>query len=261
MIPGTRKNLAIPEDEVPDIIDILNRREIRTRYGIKQLSLEIVPDGHLQGDEAQTLAIPGKVEIKIGKSIFEKAKMRDGHALMTLTHELGHAVLHEKPVPLARPIIETKRPEYLRAYESAEHQAKYFAAAFQMPRQIVLRFSSAEALARERHVSLMAATIRMAQCAPKTKRTIPPDTQRIIDEIKANSLRPSLRSVNERPIGNDALKLWDKAPCIPDEDPTEYRQAPSGFRIKKTEFNKVNAQGWFIENGRIHAALERHDCN
>jgi Zn-dependent peptidase ImmA (M78 family) len=123
----TRKNLAIPEDEVPDIIDILNRREIRTRYGIKQLSLEIVPDGHLQGDEAQTLAIPGKVEIKIGKSIFEKAKMRDGHALMTLTHELGHAVLHEKPVPLARPIIETKRPEYLRAYESAEHQAKYFA--------------------------------------------------------------------------------------------------------------------------------------
>jgi Zn-dependent peptidase ImmA (M78 family) len=179
---SVRKNLAIPEDEVPDIIDILNRREIQTLYGLKELSLKIVPDGDLQGDEAQTLAFPGKVEIKIETSIYEKAKMRDGHALMTLAHELGHAVLHEKPVPLARPMIETIRPDYLRAYESAEHQAKYFAAAFLMSRRTVLRSSSAEALAHECYVSLTAATIRRAQCAPKTKRTIPPDTQRIIDD-------------------------------------------------------------------------------
>lgn len=246
---------------MPDIVEILTRGEIKTRFGIKKLSLEFVPDGQLQGDEARTLATPNQIEIQIEISVFERAKRGDGRARMTLAHELGHAVLHEKSVPLARPILETERPGYLHPYEEAEHQAKYFAPAFLMPRQIVSRFSSAEALARECHVSLQAATIRMAQCAPKLKRTIPPDTQKIINEIKANSLRPSLRGLTERSIGNDALRLWDKAACIPDEDPTEYRQAPSGYRIKKSEFNKVNAQGWFIESGRLHAALERHNCN
>lgn len=100
----------------------------------------------------------------------------------------------------------------------------------------------------------------MEQCAPKVKRTIPADTQKIIDELRAASSRPSCPRVVDRPISHDALKLWDKATTISGEDPTEYRKSSSGYRIKKSDFNKVSAQGWFIEDGHIHAALERHDC-
>jgi Zn-dependent peptidase ImmA (M78 family) len=297
-----RERLGIPANEVPDIVAILSRNEIPTRYGTKTLSLSIVADGALEGDEARTLVLSGsgKVEIEVETSIWEKAKNGPGRSLMTLAHELGHAVLHEKPVPLARAKLETKRPNFVHTYESAEHQAKYFASAFLMARQMVLRFSSAEALARACRVSLQAATIRMQQCAPRErreipnatrqiiadlkqsssrptrpviqpiadntpnqKRTIPPDTQKIIDDLKASSSssRPTLSRINRPWISSDALKLWDKAAAIPGEDPTEWRQSPSGYRIKKTEFNKINNQGWFIENGQIHAALERHNCN
>lgn len=130
----SRKYFCIPTDAVPDMVELLNRSELQTRYGIKPLSLKLVPQGHLQGDEARTLATSNKIEIQIETPVFEKAKSRDGRSRMTLAHELGHAVLHEKSVPLARPIVETKRPDYIRSYESAEHQAKYFASAFLMPR-------------------------------------------------------------------------------------------------------------------------------
>jgi Zn-dependent peptidase ImmA (M78 family) len=163
--------LSIGLDAIPDILEILKRDQILTEYGIKSLSITIVPDGTLDGDEARTIVTSDKVEMQFEHSIWTNAISGHPRSLMTLRHELGHAVLHEKPVPLARSMksSEVHRPNYIQHFESAEHQANYFAAAFQMSPEVVARFSSAGKLAAACRVSLPAAKIRNGSNLRKAK--------------------------------------------------------------------------------------------
>ena len=78
---------------------------------------------------------------------------------MTLAHELGHGRLHNGPT-MARKKIETSLPNYIAAHQSAEHQAKVFAAAFLMPERLVSTCSSVEEIARIAAVSSEAARIQ-----------------------------------------------------------------------------------------------------
>src|SRR5436305_14586074 len=76
---------------------------------------------------------------------------------MTLAHELGHLVMHPGAVKLRS---EAAIKSETRAFESAEWQAKKFAALFLIPTHIARLFDSPSELAENCQVSAQAARIR-----------------------------------------------------------------------------------------------------
>lgn len=228
-----KRKLGFRAADIPSPIDILRRQVIPTRFRPKPLRVTLLRDDALKGDEARTLATKDRVDIEVADKVWRDAGKDDPRALMTLAHEIAHAYLHEKSVPLARtkPAFETERPRYLGAYESAEHQAKYFASALRMPKEVVTRFVTAETLAEACKVNLTAAKIRMEQCALEIKREIPASIRSIIDDLHKNSHAAPPR---RHQISKDALVLWDNASLAPWNGPNGVPAKP--FRV----WNKEN---------------------
>lgn len=201
------------------------------------------------------------------KSVFESANKPNPvpRARWTVVHELMHAYLGHEGIRnrSAKGSLEKLFSSEIQRIETITDR---FTAAVLAPFHRIKSQEDAASIAVRFGLSKVAAEIRADQAARdyrrknRLMRPIPESIKNIIDEMKATASRPNCQRVLDSPIGYEALRLWDKAESIPGEDPTEYRKSPSGYRIKKTEFKKVNGQGWFIENGQIHAAIERHDC-
>lgn len=111
---AVRKYFGIPVDSIVDIIDLISRGSVRTSRGvIKSVVLKRLIDSELGEDDARTIVNGNTIIIEVKESVFDKARWGEGRARMTLAHELGHAVMHEKTVPLARATIEGKKPGYV----------------------------------------------------------------------------------------------------------------------------------------------------
>ncbi|MCI0735077.1 MAG: ImmA/IrrE family metallo-endopeptidase [Beijerinckiaceae bacterium] len=229
------------------------------------INLLLVEDSELPDPGGQWHA--NKQQLIFRKSVFESGIKPDSNcrARWTIVHELmhaylGHAGIRNRSAQGSPEKLSTK----IRRIETITDR---FTAAVLAPFHRIKPQEDAVSIAARFGLSKTAAEIRADQAARDYRRKnrllrpIPDSVRQVIDELKAQSLRPRPRQAAEWPLPHNVLKLWDKATSIPGEDPTEYRQSPSGYRIKKSEFNKVSSQGWFVENGYLHAALERHDCN
>ena len=94
------------------------------------------------------------------QSVRDQALIGDGRARQMLAHELGHAVMHDG-VPMSRRTGASGigSPKWLKAFESAEHQAKVFAPAFLINDTIAGRASSPDDISVESGISLESANI------------------------------------------------------------------------------------------------------
>ena len=93
--------------------------------------------------------------------VYRDASLGLGRARMTLAHELGHAIMHDG-VKMARRSLVT-RFMVDRTLQSAEHQAKVFAAALLIHAKIAENFNSDEELSVEFEVSIEAARVYFDQ--------------------------------------------------------------------------------------------------
>jgi IrrE N-terminal-like domain len=228
------------------------------------VSLLLVEDSELPDPGGQWDA--NKQQLIFRKSVFESGIKPNPNrrSRWTIVHELmhaylGHAEIRNRSFQGSLEKLSSK----IRRIETITDR---FTAAVLAPFHRIKPQEDAVSIAARFGISKTAAEIRADRAARDYRRKnnlprpIPDSIRNIIDEMKVTTSRPCHQRVVDGSIGYEALRLWDKAASIPGEDPTEYRKSPSGYRIKKTEFKKVSGLGWFIENGQIHAAIERHDC-
>jgi|HubBroStandDraft_6_1064221.scaffolds.fasta_scaffold100065_2 Zn-dependent peptidase ImmA (M78 family) len=143
-----------------NIIRCLESGKILTRRGPKQLIYKKVDDALMGDRDGKTEYTGDAVVISVKRSIYQKAFWGDGRARMTLAHELGHGAMHHGPtLSRSTDAVGTTDLSQTRALESAEHQAKVFAAAFLIEDEVAAGFSSPEEISAEFVVSLDAAEI------------------------------------------------------------------------------------------------------
>ncbi len=154
-----------------NILKCLESGTVPTISGRKKLVFQVVEDLELGSADGKTEFAKGVVTITVKRSVRDAAKMGVGRARMTLAHELAHAVLHFG-TPLYRMIGAAGSTDLAKkaAYESAEHQAKVFAAAFLIHDEDAAQMHSAEEISVEFGVSLEAAKICFERLQRKADR-------------------------------------------------------------------------------------------
>ncbi len=146
-----------------DIVGLVTSGHVETVFGPKRLILELRPDRSMDGKDGFTSFSPRVVTITLRETVFSLAKEGEGRSRQTLAHELGHAVLHNG-APKARATGAVgSTPSWIRPFESAEHQAKVFAAACLIDPRRAANALSAAALADACGVSLRSAEIAYEQ--------------------------------------------------------------------------------------------------
>jgi hypothetical protein len=200
-----------------DVIACLRSRFIWTERGIQELNFQVRPDVEMGADDAVTSYGKGIVTIAVKQSVYDNAFVGDGRARHTLAHELGHGVMHSGvQVQMSRRAGAAGNliPKWLKPFESAEHQAKVFAAAFLIDDTIASTLEGPEEIAIQFGVSLDSARIYFNEIIESRNReksavnirrladeylalTTPPlDKPRYIDE-----LCPSCGKATVFPIG------------------------------------------------------------
>jgi Zn-dependent peptidase ImmA (M78 family) len=115
---------------------------------------------------------------------------------MTFAHELGHLVMHPGAVKL-RSEGTRRSTTPIRIFESAEWQARKFAAQFLVPDHVAIQFGSARELAECCKISDQAAQIRFNETAPlRAAKPLPDCVQQTIDALKPTNDNRSLRTVD-----------------------------------------------------------------
>jgi hypothetical protein len=133
--------LGLEGDRFVDIVACLTSGWVETVNGRKRLIIDVVPDEALEDDDARASSDKAKATIEVKSSVWKSATaktIRDlapyFRARFTLAHEYFHIVLcHREGVAMSRGTAvnaSTKMPSFIAAYESAEHQANFAAAAF-----------------------------------------------------------------------------------------------------------------------------------
>jgi Zn-dependent peptidase ImmA (M78 family) len=151
-----RRELGFADDEAVDAMMLLARLEAR----YPEFSYECVPDGALGEAEAQWDSQAKR--LLMPEAVFQAAKRGEGRALMTVAHEMGHALLgHDGNLNRA---LASGRAERVSAkLRSMEYQARRYAAAFLIPDTPAVRTLDATALSVRYRVSMSAAIVRHSE--------------------------------------------------------------------------------------------------
>jgi Zn-dependent peptidase ImmA (M78 family) len=154
-----------------NIIRCLRSGMVETEQGRKRLIFRTPPDEQMGDNDGCTEFQPCAVIVSVKRSVYEKAMWGDGRSRMTLAHELGHAVMHEGAPKFratgAQGVIDLGR---VKAFESAEHQAKVFGAAFLIHDDMASTLETAEAISEEFVVSFEAAQIAFERLNKQAER-------------------------------------------------------------------------------------------
>ncbi|WP_292533801.1 ImmA/IrrE family metallo-endopeptidase [Methylocystis sp.] len=130
----------------------------------------MLPDIELGTADALTSHTEELIVIAFRRSVHHAAVLGEGRARNTVAHELGHAVMHNRSgMPRRAGGNDTYR--WVRPYESAEHQAKVFAAAFLIDDDIASTLDSAEEIAIQFGVSLKCAEIYYKELVERRDRS------------------------------------------------------------------------------------------
>jgi hypothetical protein len=159
-----------------DVLACLNNTRVLTVKGERRLEYFVCDDAEMAGDDARTEYSDDVVRIRVKRSVHRDAWLGDGRSRNTLAHELGHAVLHEG-APKMRRTGATGRiaSRWLKPYESAEHQAKVFAAAILINEQVADTLPDAEEISVRFGVSLQSAQICFDTLAKRRDRAASAD--------------------------------------------------------------------------------------
>jgi Zn-dependent peptidase ImmA (M78 family) len=147
-----RDALGVADAWAPDVIRLL---ETEVPKLVPEFALVVKSDNEMGDAEAYTEFNPPYIAVR--GSVYALAGRKDGRSRMTFAHELGHLVMHPGVVKLRS---EAAIKSETRAFESAEWQAKRFAALFLVPDQIARMFDAPAELAECCQVSAQAARIR-----------------------------------------------------------------------------------------------------
>jgi IrrE N-terminal-like domain len=173
-----RDALGVADAWSPNVVRLL---EIEVPKLIPEFALVVRSDVEMADAEAYTEFNPPHIAVR--GSVYSLAQREDGRSRMTFAHELGHLVMHPGAAKLRSEaaLVESQ----IRYYESAEWQAKKFAALFLVPDHIALEFDSAGQIAASCHVSAQAAQIRFNETAPMRKpKPLPSAIAEIISTLK-----------------------------------------------------------------------------
>lgn len=241
--------LVDKDDLSPDVFQMLERAK---EYKLTQdLEIISIPDDQM-GDKL-AYAVPELKRIFVRDSVANGAKRKVRRDRMTIMHEFGHVVLH--PGNIARPRLALESERTTKAYESAEHQTKLFAAAILMPRKKIKHLTSPAVIAEKCQVSLEAATIRFKQVC---SRRIPTFVKEMLATrlTKPTLVPTSIQNFNIPRKKTEIEQIWESAAIAPGEDPAEYRLSVKGYLVKRSEYLKMTECGWFANGKVIHAHME-----
>ena len=165
-----RESYGLPRTRPVNVIRCLETEWVLALSGRKRLQYILCDDNELPESDGRT-EVSEFVRVSLRRSVHNLAKFGDGRARMTLAHELAHAVLHSgltlhrRVAASGATVLSKVRPS-----ESAEHQAKVFAAAFLIQDDVAYELESPEAISLEFGVSLEAARLcfdRLRQLAER----------------------------------------------------------------------------------------------
>lgn len=162
-----RRGLGFHDDEAVEVLALLAR--LKARY--PEFSHERVPDGSLGEAEAQWDSQAKR--LLIPESVFRAAERGEGRALMTVAHEVGHALLGHQG-NLNRAPTGSRAERGSARLRSMEYQARRYAAAFLIPDTPAVRRLDATALSERYRVSMSAAIVRHSELrSGETAQTLP----------------------------------------------------------------------------------------
>lgn len=189
---STKLEYRVERRRPVNILRCLRSGSIPTLYGRKNLVFKVVDDEELGSKDARTDFSDNTVTITVKRSVQDRAEMGVGRDRMTLAHELGHGVMHYGD-PKFRGTGATGVTELSqdKAYESAEHQAKVFAATFLIHDEDAAKLLTASEISVEFGVSLLAAELCFERLRRKEERAKSAErVQKINQEIKTILLGP-----------------------------------------------------------------------
>ena len=183
----TKAELGVSRRRPVNILRCLESGSVPTIYGRKKLIFCVVDDAELGKTDAKTEFSDGAVTITVKRSIRNHAEIGEGRARMTLAHELAHAVMHHDQTKYrqtgAAGATALARDK---GYESAEHQAKVFAAAFLIHDEDAAKMQNSEDISVEFGVSKRAADICFERLLKKAERARSAErVRKMAEEAKA----------------------------------------------------------------------------
>jgi Zn-dependent peptidase ImmA (M78 family) len=193
-------------------------------------------------------------ELVFRRSVLVGAKSGHNRCRMTVAHEMGHVVLEHQHGRLRRMQEGNKEFKFGRKQESAEWQARYFAAVLLMPRDLVKECSTATELSSKCEVSLQAAEIRFDEVNVRgAAKQTPPDIKAGIDKLKALTRAEQMRPQQQTVLNAEQrMKLaWAIAPEYDGHDPREYRLVNGLYVIRYSRFGIDAAGGWRLRGDAI----------
>ncbi len=177
-----RDTLGVPDQWAPNVISLL---ELRLPRIIKNFALVVRSDPEMGDAEAYTEFDPPHIAVR--GTVYAMAQREDRRSRMTFAHELGHLVMHPGAAKLRAEAARKPIPT-IKHFESAEWQARKFAAFFLVPDHIAIQFSSAHELAECCKISAQAAEIRFNETAPLRKpRPVPDCVNQTLNSLKSNN--------------------------------------------------------------------------
>src|SRR5687768_13901484 len=100
-----RRYFGFSNGDRVDVLACLKRGTIWTVRGDERLVLRVHADSQMAGDDAVTSFEKGVVTITVKQSVYNAALMGVGRARNTISHELGHAVMHDSAPRRAAPAL------------------------------------------------------------------------------------------------------------------------------------------------------------
>lgn len=171
-----RDALRVPDSWSPDVVKLL---EIEVPKLVPEFALVVRSDDEMADAEAYTEFNPPHITVR--GSVYQMARRHDGRSRMTFAHELGHLVMHPGAAKLRS--AAALSGAQIKFFESAEWQARKFAALFLVPDHVAIQFDSPNQLAVACHVSTQAAQIRFNETS--TMRNPKPLANSVAETINA----------------------------------------------------------------------------
>jgi len=182
----TREFFGVVDERRVDVLVCLGSNTILTVKGKKRLNFQIRPDAEMGTADAVTSRGKEVVTIAVKQSVRDAAFIGDGRARNTLAHELGHAVMHEG-MEMPRRTLGNVTPKWIKPFESAEHQARVFAAAFLINDVMAQSLSTVEEISIEFGVSYESAQIYFGEMtASRDRGKVAKKFRQFADEFRAS---------------------------------------------------------------------------
>jgi len=249
-----RRLVAKDEEQIKDIIAGV-RFIYRNETG-HDLKIAVTPNAKMVEAEA-TWSSPLR-QIQVRQSVFDAAKAEEGHAIFTIAHELGHAVMHSSTV-IQFPRMQggNKLVKNRDANDSAEHQADHYARCLLASDVLCQISSSAFLLSKASGLPLKEAEERLRYwkmtCLPRTQL---PEVQAALNAIKSDK-PPLLVTKSVRKLPTTVQYLFDRLETVDDSNGNPIKKTIGGYGIRMENYlDRRSGLGWMERGNRIYNYLE-----